>query len=340
MKGIGVVLDRLGRPEEATAAYQRSRDAQRAMMTRRAMVGGAIIVAWIAGLALLVRREYFRPQVERLAEAAMRVAPGVVYYGVMQGERQVGFASSTIDTTRLVDHRHATISSPICRRRQGAARDGANQRDAVARAADDELRALDSRPRARRFSATGRVEGDSVLVLAITSGSEKPDSQRIRAHRSHSPADARAARRRARPSRRRSESTTCCRCSIPPSMTPKDIGLDVRAESAFVVNDSAVFDSATAQWRGVQPRHIRAWQRRRRRRAAAFSGWVDEQGRIVADDTARIRAQRLPYEVAFENWRTRADATRRHRRSRHSRDDGDRGEQANDRHASTHCAFA
>ena len=63
------------------------------------MVGGAIIVAWIAGLAVLVRREYFRPQVERLAEAAKRVAPGAVYYGVMQGERQVGFASSTIDTT-------------------------------------------------------------------------------------------------------------------------------------------------------------------------------------------------------------------------------------------------
>ena len=34
------------------------------------MVGGAIIVAWIAGLAVLIRREYFRPQVERLAEAA------------------------------------------------------------------------------------------------------------------------------------------------------------------------------------------------------------------------------------------------------------------------------
>jgi Flp pilus assembly protein TadD len=29
LKGIGVVLDRLGRPEEATAAYQRARDVQR-----------------------------------------------------------------------------------------------------------------------------------------------------------------------------------------------------------------------------------------------------------------------------------------------------------------------
>ena len=29
MNGIGVVLDRLGRPVEATAAYQRAREAQR-----------------------------------------------------------------------------------------------------------------------------------------------------------------------------------------------------------------------------------------------------------------------------------------------------------------------
>ena len=29
LKGVGIVLDKLGRPAEATAAYQRARDAQR-----------------------------------------------------------------------------------------------------------------------------------------------------------------------------------------------------------------------------------------------------------------------------------------------------------------------
>src|SRR6185437_5734530 len=46
----------------------------------------------------LIRREYFRPQLEQLAEAATRVSPGAVFYGVMQGDRQIGFASSTLDT--------------------------------------------------------------------------------------------------------------------------------------------------------------------------------------------------------------------------------------------------
>ncbi|MGH9884491.1 MAG: tetratricopeptide repeat protein [bacterium] len=29
LKGIGVILDRLGRPQDATAAYQKAREAQR-----------------------------------------------------------------------------------------------------------------------------------------------------------------------------------------------------------------------------------------------------------------------------------------------------------------------
>ena len=42
------------------------------------MVAGSIIAAWLLGLALLIRREYFRPQLERLAVAGVRLAPGVV----------------------------------------------------------------------------------------------------------------------------------------------------------------------------------------------------------------------------------------------------------------------
>ena len=65
-------------------------------MNRRAITALAIIVAWVAGMGMLVRREYFRPHIERLAEAALRVQPAAVFYAVLQGDRQVGFASSTI----------------------------------------------------------------------------------------------------------------------------------------------------------------------------------------------------------------------------------------------------
>jgi hypothetical protein len=61
-------------------------------------LAGLVLLLWIGGIGFLVRREYFRPNTERLAEAAIRVSPGAVYFAVMQGNRQIGFASSSIDT--------------------------------------------------------------------------------------------------------------------------------------------------------------------------------------------------------------------------------------------------
>src|SRR5438034_3207621 len=66
-------------------------------MTRR-MWAVAILGAWAASLGWLVKREFFRPTGTRLAEAALSVPPGAVYYRLDVGGRQVGFASSTIDT--------------------------------------------------------------------------------------------------------------------------------------------------------------------------------------------------------------------------------------------------
>src|SRR2546426_3871330 len=66
-------------------------------MTRRTWAV-AILGAWVASLGWLVKREFFRPTGTRMAEAALSVPPGAVYYRLDVGGRQVGFASSTIDT--------------------------------------------------------------------------------------------------------------------------------------------------------------------------------------------------------------------------------------------------
>jgi hypothetical protein len=42
---------------------------------RRTVAGIGIIAAWGGGVGVLVKHEYFRPRLERLAEAATRVAP-------------------------------------------------------------------------------------------------------------------------------------------------------------------------------------------------------------------------------------------------------------------------
>ena len=269
------------------------------MISRRAMVGGTIIAAWLVGLALLIRREYFQPQLERLAEAGHRVAPGVVYYAVMQGDRHIGFASSTVDTTEssitIADYFVADL--PL----------GGKQRRASARTNVTLSRAL----RMRKFdlsvqaegpaiNATGEIDGDTLLTLTIASGKEKPETQRIPLSGpillptlvpiaialGEGP---KVGRRYVLP------------VFEPSSMTPRDVGLDIRAESLFVVDDSAVVDSATQRWRGVQPDTIRAWQVVSQSKGA-FSGWIDDQGRILQTTQLGLDLRRMPYEVAFANW--------------------------------------
>jgi hypothetical protein len=270
------------------------------VISRRALGGGTIIAAWLVGLALLIRREYFQPQLERLAEAGHRVAPGVAYYGVMQGERLIGFASSTVDTseTSITVDDYFVADLPL----------GGQLRRASARTNVTLSRAL----RMKKFDlsiqadgpaiiAAGAVDGDSVLVLTITSGKEKPETQRIALSGpillptlvplaialGEGP---KVGRHYVLP------------VFEPSSMTPRDAGFDIRAESLFVVDDSAVVDSATSRWRGVLPDTIRAWQVTAQSKGS-FSGWIDEHGRILRTTQLGLELRRMPYEVAFANWR-------------------------------------
>ena len=265
------------------------------------MVAGAIIVAWLAGLALLVRREYFRPQTERLAEGATRVAPGVAYYGVMQSDQQVGFASSTVDTTTtsitLTDYLVAEL--PV----------GGKSRRATARSTVTLSRAF----RLIKFDlaidaegspvrAGGRVDGDSVLILGVgTRDGERVDSQRV-ALTGPILLPTLVPLGIALTERPKLGRHYILPVLDPSTMAPHDVRFDVRAESLFVVNDSAVFDSTTRRWNGVQPDTVRAWQVVAQT-AGGFSGWIDEQGRIVSTAQLGFDLRRLPYEVAFENWR-------------------------------------
>ena len=271
------------------------------MKRRRAMLGGAVVVAWLAGLALLVRREYFRPQLEQLAEAATHVTPGAVFYGVMQGNRQIGFASSTLDTAEqsitLDDYLVADL--PIGgKARRATARTNVTLTRALHMSKFDLSLEAEGAP----IHTTGSVSGDSILVLAIQTGTEKPDTQRIAltgpillptvvplaVGLGETP---KVGKHYILP------------VFDPSSMGPKDVAVDVRAESSFVVDDSAVYDASIKRWHGVRPDTLKAWQLTTQPSSAGFSGWIDAQGRIVQTQQLGLVLKRLPYEVAFDTWR-------------------------------------
>ena len=67
--------------------------------SRRGAIAVGVLALWAIGLGFLARRELFRPRSESLAVAALRVNPGAFFFAVTRGGEQIGFASSTIDTT-------------------------------------------------------------------------------------------------------------------------------------------------------------------------------------------------------------------------------------------------
>ena len=274
-------------------------------MNGRVVTAAAILVAWVAGLGMLVRREYFRPHIDRLAEAALRVQPAAVFYAVMQGDRQVGFASSTVDTsTSMIEQRDYLVADiPV-----GGTVQRTTARTNVTLTRTLRVRSFDFEVEAARspVHVRGTVSGDTLMTVVIGTGASV-DTQRVPLAGpillpNLAPL---AVALESRPEIGRSYVLPVF---DPAAMTPGEVRIDVRAESLFVVNDSSVFDSTTARWRGVLPDTVRAWQIVSQS-GSGIGGWVDQNGRLVASSQFGFRLERRPYEVAFENWRRESDST-------------------------------
>ncbi len=270
-------------------------------MKGRTLAGIAIVAAWGGGMGVLVQHEYFRPRIERLNEAATRIAPATLYYTAMQGDRQVGFASSTIDTanTTVTENDYFVVEVP-----SGSAMRRTTSRTNVTLSRSLHLTQFNlSLEAAAPAEMTGRVDGDSVLVVR-SSASRKWEMSRVP-----------FAEPLLLPTLVPLVVGLAEKPSIgkryvlpvfdPTTKTAMHVGYTIRAESLFVVADSAVLDSTVSPpvWRGTRPDTVRAWEVTPDSGVTiGFSGWVDEQGRIVATSQLGFTLRRQPYELAFRNW--------------------------------------
>jgi transglutaminase-like putative cysteine protease len=277
---------------------------------RRRTIGIAILVLWLGGLGMLARRELFRPHTDQLTEAGMRVTPSASFYAVLQQGRQIGFASSTIDTAdggiNVRDYLVADLAV------------GGSMHRATARTDVRLTRTL----RVLRFTvnvdadlspikASGTITGDTLLLLVVQGAANQPaDTQRIRlAGPVLLPTLVPLAV--ALGERPKAGASYTLPVFDPIAMAAKDVRVSVQAESVFVLQDSSVLDRAASRWVGARPDTVRAWRLATGTQGASgFSGWVDEQGRVVsATQVLGLTLERRPYEVAFENWK--ADALAR-----------------------------
>ena len=281
-----------------------------AVASRRGRLGAGVLGLWVGGLALLAKKELFRPHMEKLREAGLSVSPGASYYAVLQQGQQIGFASSTIDTTDggITVNDYLVADLPIA---------GELHR-ATARTEVELTRAL----RVSQFKmqvdagltpidASGQVLGDSMLVVAVRSSKSQVDTHRVRLD---GPFLLPTLVPLAVALGERPEKGARITLPVfdPIALAPKQMHVRIDAESVFVVPDSSVFDATSARWMGARPDTVRAWRMATDSAAGAsgFRGWVDAQGRLVlATQLLGMTLERRPYEVAFENWK--ADAGKR-----------------------------
>ena len=274
-------------------------------MSRRRWVL-AILVAWVLSLGWLVKREVFRPTGARLAEAALAVAPGGLFYRLEVGGQQTGYSSTTIDTLPnalrvetvfVLDvpalgklHRTSARSVAILSR--------ALRLQTVEATFDGDM---------GEFTTHGRVVGDSVLAISILS---EGDSQMTRIPlEGPITLPALLPLRLAFGGELRSGRSYTARLFDPVLVTSRDVSVRVAAESTLVVSDSADLDSTTMTW---VPEHfdtVRAFRIEHDANGMPMSSWIDAQGRLVfASDTVGFAMERAAFEIVYENFKKRDTA--------------------------------
>jgi transglutaminase-like putative cysteine protease len=259
----------------------------------------------MAALAVVGGR-WLSPNFVRDARSETGLTPGVQYYAVSPNGEQIGFASSSIDTTdravQVSDYFLADLQSEGTVQRAWAR--------IVARLTKD-LRLTDFvftlSPEIGPLRAQGTVSGDTLLTLIVQAGDagEKPDTQRIALEgptilpnlipllvsRGGGPTVGQV---------------QTLRVFDPMALAPRRAVVRVVAESLFVVADSAARAARGQPWTEAGRDTIRAWKVDGK---GVISAWVDARGRLVEGTLlGLVPLKRTAYELAYTNW---VDDTRR-----------------------------
>lgn len=268
----------------------------------RKTIAIVLIAIWFGGLGLLYRRNSLRTPEQALVEVGMRVSPATYYYTLTQGEKQVGAAASSIDTskTRVIATDFVRGEIPVGgdvlkmeARSQARFTRGMRLRDFTVQAVGDlapfTLRGVMQEGEEKTLRVTMELKGQrpvtteaialqpvfvptmSPLPLMLSREPKRGDSARVSMF-------------------------------DPVSRVLHEITLRIEADSLFLVADSAAFDSTAGRWVKARQESVRGW--RITGRSSPLTAWVDATGRLLAaSEPGGIAMVRTAFELSFENWR-------------------------------------
>jgi len=261
-----------------------------------------IVALWIGGLGMMLRRNANTSESQLLAEVALRLQPATFYYIVERDGRQIGAASSSVDTSAkmllseeyFVGEYPAPDGKPV-------ERTSARWQTRLTRAFRLADLTIDVARQTRPFSINASVEQDTTLFIAgtKTTGGHPPARYTFAAPL-FTPSLAPVAfmlggSHEIGRKKTMSVFDPTTRTVIRPELT-------IRAESLFTVVDSAAFDKG-GNWVPAHRDTVRAW--RIDGTPHGLTAWVDAEGRVVAANAGGLSATRTAFEIAFKNPQTK-----------------------------------
>lgn len=268
-------------------------------MNRKQIVGGAILLGWLAVVGVQIRREYFKPESVVLAEGAGMLAPGTYFYVVRMNDAAIGLASSRLDTVPdgFLSQEVLTLDVPAMDTLHRAV-----VRSEVRLSHALQLRSFifDLDSEIGRYRVQGSAAGDSVLDLSITTGG--------RTQQSRVPLDAAVLPdalplRLAASGRMKVGEEVSARLFDPSTLAGRDTRVRVTARDTLIVPDSAAQDPRTGAWRAAKYDTVKVWQVEESYGGVSVTSWLDEDGRMVrATSPLGFTLERTAYELANQEW--------------------------------------
>lgn len=272
-------------------------------VSRRRLISIGILALWVAGLGVLAQREFFRPHLDRLTEAGLRINQSTAFFTVTRDSVPVGYSSSVIDTTTteiiITDYLVTEISGP---------RPRSTTRAKIRLSRTFRLKEFESSiiTNSLNIKTTGKIEGDS-MIFSLSSNDKPPTVRTIRLDGPillpHLVPLAIAL----------TDPPTVGKQYTFPVFDPSrqsvvQVKSTVQAESTFILADSAALDSTSRVWKGVREVPVTAW--RVTSSPGGFNGWLDETGHIIRTTELGSDVMRTTFEQSFENWMLRVNQRR------------------------------
>ena len=263
-------------------------------MTKR-VLGTLVVLVWVGLAAWKAREEYFQPEMQRLAEAALSLAPGINFYTLTMGERTVGQATSRLDTLpdgfELEDVMNLELPALG---QTGVAVARTRVKLSPSLVMEDFTFTLDSE--VGRFEASGELTPDTTLQVRIVSaGNEQNLSFRL----PQPPVMSNVVPIRVAMGEGLEVGETV-RLPVfdPTSLSTRTVEVDILEHDTLFVTDSAAL-GPDGLWVPAGTDTVPAWKIAEVFGGVRVESWVDEDGRILrAESGMGFSMEKTEYELA------------------------------------------